>query len=78
MSYFIVTPQPVEKERQASRPTSPVTPIQSDFISGSTVLASALQKKMSRKRKGTFTESETNCVTVIGFKIGLTYLNETS
>ncbi|KAK6621343.1 Histone acetyltransferase KAT5 [Polyplax serrata] len=55
-----VTPQPVERERQASRPTSPVTPIQSDFISGSTVLATALQKKMSRKRKGTFMEPELN------------------
>lgn len=62
-----VTPQPVERERQASRPTSPVTSIQPDYISGSTVLATALQKKMSRKRKGTFVEAELNFTNVASF-----------
>lgn len=59
-----VTPQPVEKERQTSRPTSPVSSLTPDFISGSTVLATALQKKMSRKRKGTSLEADVSFTSV--------------
>lgn len=56
---LIVTPQPIEKERQSvSRPTSPVSSLTPEFITGSTVLATALQKKMSRKRKGTSLEAD--------------------
>lgn len=44
----------------ASRPTSPKVDGDNDFVNGNTVMAAALQKKVSRKRKvSIFSEMKT-------------------
>lgn len=53
-----MTPQPNDKDRLPSRPTSPISSLNNDLISGPNVLASALQKKMARKRKHNAPEPE--------------------
>ena len=55
LCYFAATPQThtINNKEHPSRPTSPLSSLSNDFISGSTVLASALQKKIARKRKNT-------------------------